>query len=439
MQPSAPPTGSHAEISCGECHKGPFAADCDACHEPQKNNPHPVGVVASMKVPPELPLGEGGKILCRTCHRIHGGNRADSYLRNGEDCFALRRTFCYRCHAEGMAGTNPHVAKKGSSRCFFCHVSDPSESKKPADTVRRPVNITCRFCHGTSEVGHAILLGATPAMREINGNRSGIKPAQPDCTTCHDPHGTAQTTHYLRPVFAETLVRVQDRNPHVPEFEACRSCHTTSFADEITAEDPKFLYGGNLIMLCLSCHTTERGHHPTGVRLTEAQALRVENSRLRLPLDRRGAITCATCHLSACASGSYAMEFRYYDRAGLNNDLCWACHAMEEFSEHDPHTDDPESCRWCHESRPIPGKRGQGGLLASPTMVCLQCHQVTPHPANKNHVDFAVPVAKVRLPLGEGGKVTCVTCHEPHHSGEFPRERLRSRSRNLCVSCHSSR
>jgi predicted CXXCH cytochrome family protein len=279
------------------------------------------------------------------------------------------------------------------------------------------------------------MLGATPPGPNTKDEKTGTWV----CTSCHDPHGTAETAHFLKTEIAVTLVRTKEKNPHRNDIEACGLCHTTSFADEITNLDNKLLYNGNAVMLCISCHITVRGHHPTGVRLPIELAGRYQNSGKVLPLDKSRTVTCVTCHDTNCASGEFKMSVRYYDSKNLVNDLCWGCHSKETFASKDPHGDNPENCKWCHEARPLPGVNGESGLIASPTMICLQCHSVTPHPSRKNHVGLAMgTLVMSNLPHGSGAEIICTTCHNPHHRADMPKERLRKRTPNLCKSCHRS-
>ncbi len=101
-------------VACIECHtrlsfsgeKPPLRGDvgevCVKCHEEPHGIPdlrsHPMCIVPSMRVPPDMLLDSRGRIGCITCHDFHGEYRDES----GNKRFYLRRSrgkvFCYSCH-----------------------------------------------------------------------------------------------------------------------------------------------------------------------------------------------------------------------------------------------------------------------------------------------------------------------------------------------------
>ena len=428
-----PVTGSHADLACEDCHGPEGLADCDECHDAEVNI-HPVGMEPSIPIPSGFSLGAGGRLVCRTCHRLHGGNRATHYLNDlsseeGTD----RAAFCALCHGESLAQTNPHFARKGTGRCAFCHASIPSREEKARPTARMDIVKLCDFCHGAVAKNHP--RNIDPALSLPKG-----LPLGPDgawtCATCHEPHGTTTTTHYVRPEFAQHFERGRQANPHEASYFACKACHTTSIPDEITNPDYKLRYRGDINILCVSCHVTDRGHHPTGLPPPPFMLEDIEASDKTIPLDREGRINCYTCHDNGCSSGEQAMRQRYYGRANLENTLCWICHRREEFSTLNPHLEDLALCTQCHESRPIPGL--SLGLMTVPKMVCLRCHDVKPHPAGADHL--RAPSEEIHpdgsLPLSAGGEVTCTTCHDPHESDTPRPRRLRVDASAICGSCH---
>ncbi len=414
-EPPPPVTGSHGDLECADCHDGPSTLDCDTCHDP-KINIHPVHVEPTAPMPPEFALGPEGTLLCRSCHRLHGGREGSFYLAAET---GNRSEFCALCHGERMSRTNPHNAQQGTDRCAFCHASVPGKGTLGGlGTARLDIVKLCDFCHGALARDHPRNIDPTLSLPK------GL-PLGPDgewtCVTCHNPHGTTETTHYVRAEFARHFERGLQENPHVDSYFACKGCHRTAIADEIRAPDYALRYKGDINVLCVSCHVTDRGHHPTGLPPPPFMREDMRKALLQVPLDERERIDCWTCHDNGCSSGKQAMTIRHYDRKTLRNDLCWICHQRTEFSRVSPHVDDMALCVRCHESTPVPGI--STGLMTIPKMVCLQCHDVKPNPDES-------------LPLGPAGEVTCVTCHNPHATPEPVFGRLRAERERICELCH---
>jgi predicted CXXCH cytochrome family protein len=86
-------------------------------------------------------------------------------------------------------------------------------------------------------------------------------------------------------------------------------------------------------------------------------------------------------------------------------------------------------CKTCHISHTMGGAL----LLKEPlSKLCLQCHPDRKAPAE--HIVDIVPSMKVTaLPLKEG-RMTCVTCHDPH--GKTYASMLRVIPKDLCQLCH---
>ncbi len=69
-------------------------------------------------------------------------------------------------------------------------------------------------------------------------------------------------------------------------------------------------------------------------------------------------------------------------------------------------------------------------LTNGPNALCLECHRF----GHSNHpVDVVQKAAVKDLPLGEGGKVACHTCHDPHQKKSV----LRKSFNELCMTCHA--
>ena len=86
----APPLRSDVGDVCVKCHQHN--------HDIDDMRAHPVSVVPSMRVPPDMLLDNKRRIGCITCHAFHGEYRDEG----GNKRFYLRRSpgkaFCYSCH-----------------------------------------------------------------------------------------------------------------------------------------------------------------------------------------------------------------------------------------------------------------------------------------------------------------------------------------------------
>jgi predicted CXXCH cytochrome family protein len=68
-------------------------------------------------------------------------------------------------------------------------------------------------------------------------------------------------------------------------------------------------------------------------------------------------------------------------------------------------------------------------LTNGPNALCQECHTF---PHGNHPVDVVQKTAVRDLPLLEGGKVACHTCHDPHRKKSV----LRKDFNALCTSCH---
>ncbi|MEW6585714.1 MAG: cytochrome c3 family protein [Nitrospirota bacterium] len=89
-------------------------------------------------------------------------------------------------------------------------------------------------------------------------------------------------------------------------------------------------------------------------------------------------------------------------------------------------------CSFCH----LPHAGEKGMLLKAPVNdLCLGCHPqrkcISEH---KVDVIPSMPVPVKDLPLSADGKMTCVTCHDPHRWSSP--NLLRMEPSGLCSKCH---
>ena len=64
--------------------------------------------------------------------------------------------------------------------------------------------------------------------------------------------------------------------------------------------------------------------------------------------------------------------------------------------------------------------------------LCLECH---PTNASDHKLGVIPKLLPKGLPLDKEGRITCLTCHEPHGKGTAA-SLLRLEPNSLCVSCH---
>ena len=119
-----------------------------------------------------------------------------------------------------------------------------------------------------------------------------------------------------------------------------------------------------------------------------------------------------------------------------------------------------ESCLYCHAETPDVQKESFKDikLIGKLAVICQRCHVIAGnHSGNFNHLvkPSAKGLAKMKhmeakfgiiLPLDEDGKMTCITCHNPHQRGVIPAERAGAKGADskfkhrlpgkLCIECH---
>ena len=90
-------------------------------------------------------------------------------------------------------------------------------------------------------------------------------------------------------------------------------------------------------------------------------------------------------------------------------------------------------CGSCHLTEPEQGKPSR--FARSISFLCLECHSV---PRDNSHPIGIVPSMQVPedFMLDWSGKMTCVTCHDPHSSAENQYLRTEARGQGFCNLCH---
>lgn len=258
----------------------------------------------------------------------------------------------------------------------------------------------------------------------------------------------------------------------------CNECHLNS--DRQGHMEMRF---DDYTVTC-RCHnyTPETYTHPVGIKLSPEK-------RTKIPRDfplKNNTITCVTCHRMTlqCQSDSsmkkFNSSFLRVNPLLSRTAICYKCHREAEYKMMDPHNQIDthgnvvkETCLYCHKEVPdvnratLADSKGMEDLVApigKLDVLCYRCHykQIQMHPINANHLKK--PPARILknmrraerklgiiLPLDAQGKVTCVTCHNPHERGVIPvdktgaggageagRLRVSRVGDKICLACHQN-
>ena len=245
----------------------------------------------------------------------------------------------------------------------------------------------------------------------------------------------------------------------------CNECH-----EETPVEgggSPYLKFGGDYGQLC-RCHAVSPAVyiHPFDITPTQEK-------RERMPPDfplKNGKVTCLTCHdiYLQCQKRLFSRNSLRGAPYPKRTDFCYKCHVMENYEQIDPHLQLNENgeiviktCLICHEEKPDENHATFKDVtfIGDIEVMCRRCHHIAGnHSGNADHMGIRPSTDgmqrikameekyNVRLPLDENGKMTCITCHNPHAKGVIPesspgakgadskyRHRL---PENLCKECH---
>ena len=224
---------------------------------------------------------------------------------------------------------------------------------------------------------------------------------------------------------------------------------------------------GNPNILC-QCHVnTERSYwHPVDINPAKSRQVKVP---AELPL-LNGRISCITCHdlYQQCRKRKIRTDTLRGAPFASRSDFCFRCHDKSAYAPLDPHnqTDKKgnilaDSCLYCHLEPPTDRASLEAlSFIGKLDLLCQRCHMIsgshsgnvkhygqTPKPKTLLRMKAMEAKHQIILPLDEVGRVTCVTCHNPHAKGVIDpsspaakgadikyRHRLPG---NMCVICHN--
>ena len=263
---------------------------------------------------------------------------------------------------------------------------------------------------------------------------------------------------------AEPAVLNENTNIHFTG-KYCSECHEGT---PIKGGDIYLKYNGDYQLLCGRCHHgLSPGYcHPLDINAKLDQPL---TTPADFPL-KDGNFTCDTCHdvYRQC-------QKRLFDRYTLRGapyprktDFCYRCHNRKEYQALNAHhliqadgALDSKMCLYCHREKPDEktATYKQVTFIGDMRALCRRCHPIKGnHPGDFDHMAKA-PSAKglgrmaamektynIILPLAKDGKMTCVTCHNPHEKGVIAADRPAAKGADskyrerlpgiLCIKCH---
>ena len=244
----------------------------------------------------------------------------------------------------------------------------------------------------------------------------------------------------------------------------CTDCH-----DQIPQEggNQYLKYGGDFNILC-KCHAPRNYIHPVDVEPSEQKKIKIP---AELPL-QDGKVTCLTCHdiYWQCRKRRVDKNSLRRARTPKRSDFCYKCHDKARYAKLKIHNQlnsngkiIVEKCLYCHPDKPDESRARYKDVkfIGDLEMMCQRCHVIRGnHSGNFNHMvrpsDDTLARMQVMekkfdviLPLDENGKLTCITCHNPHDKGVIRAESPAARGAGskyrhrlpgmMCIECHQKK
>lgn len=471
-----PLTGSHADVSCIECHQSgdvhsvehldssgaASVRGCVDCHESPHKRPF-LRRIAGLE-------GVAPRESCTTCHLVEHDAFAGIDLQITPEQHACsgfvlapphEEVSCADCHgSQGDTFADRYPGRQQES-CGACH-TDPHEGQFEDSAFSGG----CLDCHDKLAFEpHQF----TPEKHEETRLSLAGGHADQDCSACHE-----EPKQDVALIFADAEHRCEacHEDGHAGFFASfatklepieegeCARCHqVTEFSDVPASHfDHEFwtgfgVRGAHLQNSCETCHPRSAAPDDTGRtfgRATETFG-RIDGcatchvdphegqfDRPDSPVEVEGTVGCARCHVET-SFRSLELGFNHEKWTGFSLDgthaeiSCSECHAPVS-------TDRPDgrsfarargtSCIDCH------GDPHAGQFQVEGSTDCLRCHSTSAHAFSELSFDHDVDS---RFPLEDAHRtLACSECHRPWKLGEgFEVVRYRPLGTD-CKDCHGS-
>ncbi|NOY68531.1 MAG: hypothetical protein GXP53_03435 [Deltaproteobacteria bacterium] len=244
----------------------------------------------------------------------------------------------------------------------------------------------------------------------------------------------------------------------------CSECHEQT---PVYGGDKHLKFFGNYEQLCW-CHSnlSDLYHHPSDIAPSAGK-------KIKIPADfplKKGKLTCDTCH-----DIYLQCQKRLFQKTSLRGapyqkrtDFCYKCHDRKNYQKLNPHVQLDKNgkiivkkCLFCHKEKPDEKHETykEVTFIGNIEIICQRCHMIAGnHSGNFDHLTVKPSgegLARMKkmekkfniiLPLDKDGKMTCITCHNPHQKGVIPADKpsatgADSKYRHrlpgkLCKECH---
>ena len=191
-----------------------------------------------------------------------------------------------KCHATILSGKVVHAP---TDSCDTCHESvetpHPQEGKKTFKLSQEPPEL-CAACH------------------DAIGTKPNVHPPVKDgmCTSCHDPHSSAEAKLLSQPVTDLCRACHDDKgslaNVHAGDCTSCHVPHDSEFKPLLAAEFPadKYVpYSDTAFALCFTCHDHEMLEKAQTGSATEFRDGERNLHYVHVHNDKKGR-SCRLCH-----------------------------------------------------------------------------------------------------------------------------------------------
>jgi hypothetical protein len=406
-------TLADGSAACVHCHSEHNGEDFSLLHwEPRQFKHATTGFTLE---------GKHAVIACNACHNAKLIAQPAG-IKNVDRSFLGLSPTCTACHEDRHKGTL-------GANCLQCHTTEVWKPKFDHAKTRYPLTgahlqVACASCHTKNEGGTVRYTGLRFERCSDCHNDPHRAAFAQTCESCHTTAAWRQTSLAGRfdhsksdfpllgkhtTVGCETCHRRADFKAKLAH-DTCSACHS----DAHNGQFQKRADGGS----CESCHTVE-GWQPSLFKVAD-------HAHTGFPLrGQHGVIACSKCHVPAGRQTLFRLKF----------DTCLTCHEDVHRGQFAP---GPilNRCEQCHDENtfhrvsftlarhdrtrfPLTG--------AHRAVACNDCHKQGP----------ALQAAAYHFDA-----LTCATCHEDPHRGQFAARMALTRADGTpfgCEACHSTK